>query len=70
MKKNTSNDLTVEYSSGNVFADLGLDNADELLVKADFTREIRSTESVEVSAWTGDARRAAGNPGLARPAWP
>ena len=45
MKNASDDDLKVEHSSGNVFADLGLEDADELLVKADLmhaiTREIK-----------------------------
>jgi len=33
----------VTRSSGNVFADLGLENADELLVKADLAHAINSS---------------------------
>lgn len=33
-------DISVQTSSGNVFADLGLDNSDELLVKAELARKI------------------------------
>ncbi len=46
MMKPAEDDIAVEYSSWNVFADLGLDNADALLVKADLmhaiTRKIQS----------------------------
>jgi predicted XRE-type DNA-binding protein len=35
-------DMGVEASCGNVFADLGLDNAEELLVKAELARRISS----------------------------
>lgn len=35
-------DIKVQASCGNVFADLGLENADELLVKAELTRKINS----------------------------
>lgn len=35
-------DIGVQASSGNVFADLSLDNADELLVKAELARRISS----------------------------
>lgn len=35
-------DIGVKASSGNVFADLSLDNADELLVKAELARRISS----------------------------
>lgn len=33
-------EIEVKASSGNVFADLGLENADELLVKAELARKI------------------------------
>ncbi|NES00570.1 MAG: XRE family transcriptional regulator [Symploca sp. SIO1B1] len=32
--------IGVQASNGNVFADLGLDNSDELLVKAELARKI------------------------------
>ena len=35
-------DLAIIESSGNVFADLGLENADELLAKAELVRQISS----------------------------
>jgi len=35
-------EIRVQASSGNVFADLGLENADELLVKAELARKISS----------------------------
>lgn len=34
--------ISVQASSGNVFADLGLENAEELLVKAELARKISS----------------------------
>ena len=36
----TTNDKTVTPSSGNVFADIGLEDADELLIKADLAISI------------------------------
>lgn len=35
-------EIRVQSSSGNVFADLGLENSDELLVKAELARKISS----------------------------
>lgn len=35
-------EIVVQASSGNVFADLGLDNSDELVVKAELARRIAS----------------------------
>ncbi|MBD1804635.1 XRE family transcriptional regulator [Microcoleus sp. FACHB-SPT15] len=35
-------EIRVQASSGNVFADLGLENSDELLVKAELARKINS----------------------------
>lgn len=35
-------EIKVQVSSGNVFADLGLENSDELLVKAELARTISS----------------------------
>lgn len=37
-----SQEIVVQASSGNVFADLGLDNSEELLVKAELARRIAS----------------------------
>lgn len=37
-----SQEIRVQASSGNVFADLGLENSDELLVKAELARKISS----------------------------
>lgn len=60
--KNDDN-IAFERSSGNVFADLGLENADELLAKADLAhainREIRS------HGWTQD--QASARSGLTQP---
>jgi predicted XRE-type DNA-binding protein len=52
-------DVTFERSSGNVFADLGLENADELLVKADLAHAVMAVirehnwTQVEAAARTG-----------------
>jgi predicted XRE-type DNA-binding protein len=35
-----TNEIQVQASHGNVFADLGLENSDELLVKAELARKI------------------------------
>jgi predicted XRE-type DNA-binding protein len=35
-----SEDIKIQSSSGNVFADLGLANSDELLIKAELVRQI------------------------------
>jgi len=35
--------MTYEVSSGNIYADLGLDHAEELAAKAELVREIRRT---------------------------
>ncbi len=40
--QHTEDDATIHPSSGNVFADLGLENADELLVKADLAHAINT----------------------------
>ena len=42
--------VTSERGSGNVFADLGLENADELLVKADLAHAINS--EIRARKWT------------------
>ena len=39
---NNPSSETIEYSTGNVFADLGLDNADELLTRAQLGMQIFS----------------------------
>jgi predicted XRE-type DNA-binding protein len=38
-----SEEIKVQSSSGNVFADLGLANADELLIKAELVRQISNS---------------------------
>jgi predicted XRE-type DNA-binding protein len=43
-------EVTFEQSSGNVFADLGLENADELLLKADLAHAINS--QIRIHGWT------------------
>lgn len=40
MRKTSTTDLEIEESSGNVFADLGLPNPEECLVKADLAIQI------------------------------
>lgn len=40
MSKKMTNDIEIEESSGNVFADLGLPNPEECLVKADLAIQI------------------------------
>ncbi len=53
MQRNDQNDdpeIIFERSSGNVFADLGLKNSDELLVKADLTHAVMSV--VREQGWT------------------
>jgi predicted XRE-type DNA-binding protein len=50
-KKNpVADSVTSERGSGNVFADLGLENADELLVKADLVHAINS--EIRARGWT------------------
>src|SRR6202163_4237555 len=53
-KQCNADELTFERGSGNVFADLGLENADELLVKADLAiaikKQIRSRGCTQVEA--------------------
>jgi predicted XRE-type DNA-binding protein len=50
-KKNPAADnVTSERGSGNVFADIGLENADELLVKADLADAINS--EIRARKWT------------------
>ncbi len=43
-------ELTFEHGSGNVFADLGLENADELLVQADLA--IAVNKEIRLRGWT------------------
>ncbi len=40
--QHNDDDATIQPSSGNVFADLGLENSDELLVKADLAHAINA----------------------------
>jgi predicted XRE-type DNA-binding protein len=47
---NDNEDIAFERSSGNVFADLGLENADELLVKADLAHAINHV--IRSHGWT------------------
>lgn len=49
-RKSEGTDLVFEPSSGNVFADLGLENSDELLVKADLANAI--VAFIRQSSWT------------------
>jgi predicted XRE-type DNA-binding protein len=49
-KPRGTSDVTYERSGGNVFADLGLENADELLVKADLAHAIKSR--IDALGWT------------------
>lgn len=49
-KSKAADDLTVEVSSGNVFADLGLPDAEELLLKAQLT--MRIAQLIEKKGWT------------------
>jgi predicted XRE-type DNA-binding protein len=49
-QRSDDGDVAFERSSGNVFADLGLENADELLVKADLAHAINRT--IESHGWT------------------
>jgi len=51
MRKRISPDnATVERGSGNVFADLGLEHADELLVMADLAHAVNS--EIRARSWT------------------
>ena len=45
-----ADELTFERGSGNVFADLGLENADELLVQADLA--IAINKEIHARGWT------------------
>jgi predicted XRE-type DNA-binding protein len=49
-KPRDEDEMTFERSSGNVFADLGLENADELLVKADLAHALNAT--IRSNGWT------------------
>ena len=49
-KSKPDDDLTVEISSGNVFADLGRPDAEELLLKAELTSRI--AKLIEKNGWT------------------
>jgi predicted XRE-type DNA-binding protein len=56
-------EIGFERSSGNVFADLGLENADDLLVKADLAHAINS--EIRARGWT--QAEAAERTGLTQP---
>lgn len=58
-----ADEVTFERSSGNVFADLGLENADELLVKADLAHAINA--EIRKQGWT--QAEAAERTGLTQP---
>ena len=62
-KRATEEQIAIEASSGNVFEDLGLPDADERLAKAELARVIRNI--VKDKKWT--QRRAAGVLGIAPP---
>lgn len=49
-KPHDADEIAFERSSGNVFADLGLENADELLVKADLAHAINT--EIRAQGWT------------------
>jgi predicted XRE-type DNA-binding protein len=49
-------EIEVQVSSGNVFADLSLDNADELLVKAELARRISGIITTQQMTQTEAAR--------------
>jgi len=48
--------IGVQASNGNVFADLGLDNSDELLVKAELARKISNMITQQQMAQTEVAK--------------
>jgi predicted XRE-type DNA-binding protein len=56
-------EVTFEHSSGNVFADLGLENSDELLVKADLAHAVMAI--VRAHGWAQS--EAADRTGLTQP---
>ncbi len=59
MPQHDKDNVTFRPSSGNVFADLGLENADELLVKADLAHAIN--EEIRARGLTqADAGRVGG----------
>jgi predicted XRE-type DNA-binding protein len=49
-KRLANDEVTFERGSGNVFADLGLENADELLVRADLAHAINA--GIRTHGWT------------------
>jgi predicted XRE-type DNA-binding protein len=51
-----SEEIRVQPSSGNVFADLGLANADELLLKAELVRQISNLIDVKTLTQTEAAK--------------
>jgi predicted XRE-type DNA-binding protein len=62
-KRHADDEVTFERGSGNVFADLGLENADELLVKADLAHAING--GIRARGWT--QLEAAERTGLTQP---
>ncbi len=50
MAEHAHDDIKITESSGNVFADLGLANADELLAKADLAITIKN--EIDAHGWT------------------
>ena len=48
--RRNADELTFERGSGNVFADLGLENADKLLVQADLAIAIK--KEIRARGWT------------------
>lgn len=51
-----SNEIKVQSSSGNVFSDLGLQNPDELLIKAELVRQISKIIAVRKMTQTEAAQ--------------
>jgi predicted XRE-type DNA-binding protein len=52
----TNQKVEIQASSGNVFADLGLENADELLLKAELARQISNIISQQQMTQTEVAK--------------
>jgi predicted XRE-type DNA-binding protein len=49
-KRSQNDDMKITASSGNVFADIGLANSDELLAKADLAIAIK--KEIDAQGWT------------------
>lgn len=62
-----ASDSAVEHGSGNVFADLGFEDAEELQTKAELTRQIRKRiESLKLTQAQAGGRLGIGQPDVSK----